>query len=138
MTYNLYLDDMRNPRESAGYMPVGQKAIYLMADWVVVRDYDDFCSYIRKHGLPNLVSFDHDLADEHYHNMPELPTDAVEEYHGSAYVEKTGYECAKWLTDYCMNERLPLCQYLIHSMNPVGSKNIRALLENFKKHQKIA
>jgi len=134
--YNLFLDDFRNARDPASYMPTYQRDIYNKLKWTVVRSYDEFVIMIEKNGLPQLISFDHDLADEHYHNMPELPTDAVEEYYGAAYVEKTGYDCAKWLTEYCMNEGLPLPQYIVHSMNPVGKKNILSLLDNFKAHIK--
>lgn len=137
--YNLFLDDIRIPKDCSNYMPTGHRSVYLMADWVIVRDYDDFCNYIRKHGLPDLVSFDHDLSDEHYEdllkndNWNKLDSDIKLEY--ETYREKTGFECAKWLTEYCLNEKLPLPQYIVHSRNPVGKANILGLLGNFKKYQ---
>jgi hypothetical protein len=130
--YNLFLDDCRDAREPANYMPTYQRDIYNKLKWVVVRNYDEFVIMIEKNGLPQLISFDHDLADEHYHNMPELPTDAVEEYYGAAYTEKTGYDCAKWLVEYCLNNNKSLPEFIVHSMNPVGKKNIQSLLGNFK------
>lgn len=51
----LYLDDVRTPTETLpGYKP-----------WYVVRNYNEFVEWISKNGLPDFISFDHDLADEH-------------------------------------------------------------------------
>jgi len=47
----LYLDDVRCPKTEG---------------WDIVRTYDDFVSWITKNGLPDEVSFDHDLAEIHY------------------------------------------------------------------------
>ncbi|MDP9961886.1 cyclic-phosphate processing receiver domain-containing protein [Chryseobacterium lathyri] len=69
-------------------------------------------------GLPEMISFDHDLADIHY-----LKPDSDE------YAEKTGYECAKWLIEYCMDHYLDLPKFYCHSMNPVGKENILSLLK---------
>jgi len=53
------------------------------------------------------------------------------------YKEKTGLECAKFLVEYCVNENIKLPEYLVHSANPPGKKNIESFLENAKKHLKI-
>ena len=49
-------------------------------------------------------------------------------------LEKTGYHCAKWLIEYCIdnNEKLP-AEIYIHSMNPAGSMNIKSLFETYYK-----
>ena len=49
--------------------------------------------------------------------------------------EKTGYECAKWLIDYCIENNLECPMYVCHSMNPVGRDNILGVLDNFRKYQ---
>ena len=41
--YNLYLDDFRDPRDSAFYKG---EAIYNLVEWEVVRNYDDFVKII--------------------------------------------------------------------------------------------
>ena len=46
--------------------------------------------------------------------------------------EKTGYECAIWLVDYCMDNNLKLPNYYCHSMNPVGKDKIVGLLQSFQ------
>ena len=50
-----------------------------------------------------------------------------------SFKEKTGYDCAKWLCDYCVENKLPLPEYFIHSMNPVGRENILSTLKSCEK-----
>ena len=51
--------------------------------------------------------------------------------------EKTGYDCAKWLVEYCLDNDLSLPKYQVHSMNPVGKKNILDYLSNFNIFKKL-
>lgn len=103
--YKLFLDDIRMPVDNG---------------WTIVRNYNEFVDAINKYGLPKFISFDHDLSTEHYSNMPS--------------VEKTGYDCAKFLVDYCMDNNKKIPEFYVHSMNPVGRENIKALLNNAIKH----
>ena len=114
----LFLDDIRYPIEAYHYT---KQFIFLRNDWHIVRNYEQFVNRILEKGLPEMISFDHDLADEYY-----LKQDSRE------FVEKTGYDCAKWLVEYCMDYYLDLPEFYCHSMNPVGKKNILSLLKNFK------
>ena len=117
----LYLDDYRQPQDSYKYTG---REIYLNPNWKVVKNYDEFVDHILTYGLPSIISFDHDLAEIHYNN------NVVIDY--SSYEEKTGYDCAKWLVDYCLdNDCYPPKTMYCHSMNPVGAKNINELLNNF-------
>ena len=123
MSYNLYLDDVREPWQSGNYVyPIDIRHHYRIKEWIIVRNYDSFVNYITEKGLPNLVSFDHDLADIHY------DTDSYEES-----IEKTGYDCAKWLIEYCVKNNKELPEFLVHSANPIGAENIKNILNNFKK-----
>jgi hypothetical protein len=134
----LFLDDIRIPKDAIGLVPSAMNQFYWENDWNVVRNYDEFCDYIQKYGSPDFVSFDHDLADDHYNdlfsdeNWSKNDTDIVLKY--DDYKEKTGYECAKWLVDYCLENGLQLPDYAVHSANPVGKKNIESYLLNAKKH----
>ncbi|TZF81763.1 hypothetical protein FW774_17045 [Pedobacter sp. BS3] len=92
----LYLDDLR---------PIPQGFIEL-------RSYKAFVKFISENGLPQFISFDHDLGEE-----------------------KSGYDCAKWLVEYCLNTNLPLPKFEVHSQNPVGRENIEKLLYNFRRSQ---
>ncbi|REC75870.1 hypothetical protein DRF57_08810 [Chryseobacterium rhizosphaerae] len=114
----LFLDDIRFPVEAYHYT---KQEISLRKDWHIVRNYEQFVNRILEKGLPEMISFDHDLADVSY-----LKTDSPEG------VEKTGYECAKWLIEFCMDNSLDLPKFYCHSMNPVGKDNIMSLLKNFK------
>jgi len=115
----LYLDDIRTPKTEG---------------WDIVRSYDDFVSYIELNGVPDEISFDHDLSREHTkyyfdnggHDNPPDPL-------GVEFSEKTGYDAAKWLCDYCWMNGIPLPKWNVHSANPVGSDNIKFLLNNFEK-----
>lgn len=129
--YNLFLDDVRDPSQCAGYVyRFGYRGDKYLSDknWRIVRTYNQFRGIITIKGLPKLISFDHDLADEHYNNDDDTP-----QY--EKYKEKTGYDCAKWLITYCYEHKLALPEIQVHSMNPVGRKNIITLLENYKKHE---
>lgn len=112
----LFLDDCRVPKDA--FAILGHR-IYLEDGWDVVRSYNEFVAHIEKNGLPDLVSFDHDLADEHYADGGRWIAPRYDEY-----AEKTGYHCAKWLAQKCYDEQLPLPRILAHTMNPVGRNNI--------------
>jgi len=117
--YNLFLDDLRTP---LGVSLYSSNPIYKYEKWVIVRNYIDFINIIMEKGLPNLISFDHDLSD--FYNID------------GEKIEKTGYDCAKWLVNYCIDNNLDLPDYLVHSWNNVGSKNIVSYIENYKKNKR--
>ena len=105
----LYLDDIRVPKTEG---------------WDIVRSYDQFVDYITKNGLPDEISFDHDLAD--VDNNPKTTKQSIKSH------EKTGYDAAKWLCEYCWTNGLPIPDWNVHSANPVGRENINQLLDNYK------
>jgi len=123
MSYKLFLDDVRRPATAYSYMEL---PILLEPDWIIVRNYYAFISIIQKKGVPNVIAFDHDLADIHY-KVQDF------NYEDENY-EKTGYHCAKWLLDYCLdNNEKPPQRIIIHSMNPYGSANIKSLFDTYYK-----
>lgn len=93
---NLYLDDLRPT-------PPEFERVY---------DYEEFVAFIMQNGLPEFISFDHDLG-----------------------LGKTGFDCAKWLVEFCIDNDLKLPEFFVHSQNPVGKENIEGLLNNFRKYQ---
>lgn len=122
MKYKLFLDDIRMPGNCLSYMHlrIGAKNPIYLEDWEIVRNYDEFVDCIEKKGLPTHVSFDHDLAEVHYDHETWIE--------GFKYTEETGNDCAKWLVEYVRknNLELPIC--FVHSMNPVGTENIKRTL----------
>jgi hypothetical protein len=101
--YNLFLDDERNP-EDVFWMKIPD------GDYIIVRTAEEFKQTINQKGLPNYISFDHDLGED-----------------------PNGYDCAKWLVDYCIKTDKKLPTYTVHSQNPIGKDNIIGYLENFKR-----
>jgi hypothetical protein len=103
----LWLDDVRNPLEDYWlvFSPIEQPFIVI---WV--KKYHEFVSWILENGLPTAICFDHDLSDIHINK--------------STYKEKTGYDCAKWLVEYCIDNKKELPLYNIQSANQVGKENI--------------
>jgi len=130
MNYNLFLGDIRIPVDVLLYI---NNTIYGTIRWEVVRNYSEFVSIIEEKGLPSKISFDHDLADEHYAPREFWDEKYNDWVKNQNFLEKTGHDCAKWLTEYCVNNNLELPAYLVHSMNPVGAKNITDHLENYLK-----
>lgn len=121
----LFLDDVRIPTDCVSYT---YNKIY-NEEWDIVRTYDEFVDYIKTNGVPDEISFDHDLADEHYDpSMYESTERYGEKY--KTFKEKTGYDCAKWLSEYCITNVIPMPKCYVHSMNPVGRDNIRGVLES--------
>ena len=140
MSYNLFLDDLRDPKNAyitstedvCGTIIIGKSLETISGvsndDWVVVRNYEIFVDEIEKRGLPDAVSFDHDLHYEHikhYYKVTE-PTGVIE-YSNLKY--KTGKHCAEYFVQKCkeqQTENLP--QVFIHSANRYGAVEIKKVL----------
>ncbi|WP_034889648.1 cyclic-phosphate processing receiver domain-containing protein [Gillisia sp. Hel_I_29] len=104
----LWLDDIRDPLELKldwlAYSPIGKE---VEVSWV--KNKKDFVCWIQKNGLPDAICFDHDLGEN----------------------EPTGYDCAKWLVEYCLDHKVLPPIWGCQSANPVGKVNINGLLRNF-------
>ena len=125
----LWLDDYRDPFDNSmdwiSFSPIGRN---VTIEWVT--SYDEFVNYITKNGLPDAICFDHDLSDfqAFKSGYPDLMADVP-----MPETEKTGYDCAKWLVNYCLDNNVKLPQYAIQSANPVGKENIDKLLKSFNR-----
>jgi hypothetical protein len=120
--YYLFLDDVRVPND------VIWVNIPPHNYWNIVRSYNEFVNFISKNGVPEYICYDHDLSDMHYgHGLrgDSIPYDQ--------YSERTGYDCAKWLVEYCMKKGVKHPNYVVHSLNPVGAKNIIKYVESYNK-----
>lgn len=78
-------------------------------DWVVARNVDDAIWYVKNYGLPYHIAFDHDL--------------------GSRKI--SGMDFAVWFSEYILCGRYALdgFTFSVHSMNPVGGRNIQNRME---------
>jgi hypothetical protein len=126
------LDDERNPSDT--YNTMINDPVYLDKDWVIVRSYTEFVAKIYFRGLPFLVSFDHDLADEHYHDFIQ-GKGAPLQY--DEYYEKTGMDCAKFLVQYCDERDLEFPAWKVHSFNFIGKKNIESYIRSYLRSKKL-
>jgi len=128
MSYNLFLDDVRNPIDL--YKLSQQKNEVYNEDWVVVRSFNEFKECIMNRGIPKKISFDHDLADEHY---VQGAKSNFQQFDYNEVIEKTGLDCLKWLIEYTNDNKIDLSlvnEFLVHSFNVVGRKNILNLLKD--------
>ena len=128
MYYKLFLDDIRVPKDVT-WVDIG------LGPFVIVRNYNEFVNYITKNGLPSFISYDHDLAEIHYRQSMYNPDKHYNQYYdnGTFDKEKTGLHCARWLVEYCIDHKLKLPDYTVHSFNPIGKENIISYLESAKK-----
>lgn len=116
----LFLDDLRNPTDCLYFSRLNVNLEIYLQEWQVVRSYTEFVKWIETNGLPDFISFDHDLG------LPKLPENE----------EQNGMTCAKWLVNYCMDYNLKLPDFVVHSSNPAGKRNIEGLLMGFGKLNK--
>lgn len=137
MSYKLFLDDLRMPKDVLNYMPE-MNDLYSDENWSIARNYNEFRNIIIENlmnsgEMPTIISFDHDLGLEHTrfyfenggHDNPPNPDNAE-------FIEKTGKDCANWLVNFCEDKSLNLPEYYVHSKNPVGGRNIHSLLTQYK------
>lgn len=119
---NLFLDDTRHPKKHYDYLSNtnGFGELYITEQWINVTTLRSFKQAIEHQGLPERISFDHDLGEDEHGNIRE-----------------SGMDCAKWLIEYCLDNDIKLTtEFKVHSSNPEGCVNIRSILNNFIKHQK--
>jgi len=100
--WKLYIDDLRTPPDDS---------------YIIARTVEEAQILIQQFGMPNFISFDHDLGMDDTENL--LPT---------------GYDFAKWLVDMDLDEIFEIpsdFEFQVHSQNPVGAKNIQTYLDSY-------
>ena len=134
----LWLDDQRDPyqylnveKKSKTYLRNKQFYDNLMLKnnlvFVWVKNFYQFVQYIKKNGVPQFVSFDHDLNNR-------------KGGEGVSDFEKTvnnGLNCAKWLIDYCEKTKSALPKFYVHSANPKYGPQIVNLLNAASNEGKV-
>ena len=125
-SYNLFLDDIRKPSDVTWVdLP--------MKTYIVVKNYRGFRETILNHGMPDFVSYDHDLSSEHYENYHKINEQGGLEIDYNQFDEKTGYDCAKFLVNECNKLGIKHPPYAVHSMNPIGKQNIISYVESYNR-----
>ena len=98
----LYLDDIRTPKSD---------------DFIIVRSFEEAIKFVQKNGIPNYISFDHDLGCDDLGN-----------------IYPSGYDFAKWLIEMDLDNlyKFPKdFKFNVHSANPIGKKNIDGILNKY-------
>jgi hypothetical protein len=116
----LFLDDNRKPYDvfKNTIDPIYENN----NEWTIVKNYEEFVDMILWSGLPEIISFDHDLSQNHY--LPENQSNI--DY--KTIKDRTGYDAALWLVGYCRMNNVELPTIKVHSANPEGKKNIEKVL----------
>lgn len=134
MSYNLFLDDIRDPSQAVlhdyGVSLCTCSGIH-HSEWVVVRSHDDFVHAIENNGLPNVVSFDHDLCFEHMRHYFDVTRDIGVIEYGNLKTP-TGKASAEYLVKECRRQNAPLPTFFIHSANEIGRAEIGKVLRAWK------
>lgn len=123
MSYNLFLDDTRYPTNNTDEISafdITRNPYYQTVEWVIVRSYLEFIETIEKNGIPDIISFDHDLKDEHYihYSTYTVYTNEID-YN---VVKETGWHCAKWFLEYFINNKYDkFPEILLHTQNKIGA-----------------
>lgn len=135
--YNLFLDDERSPEIVADYIGSRLEHYYRFQQWYTVRSHKQFVETVEKFGVPKWVSFDHDLAPEHYRpSMYDKDEHYNNYYADGTFKTETGYHTAMWLINHIEKNNLPLPLLIIcHSMNPLGRKNINKMFREAKERR---
>ena len=131
---NLFLDDKRMPSDA--YIEKlwdNPHNIYIDLEWEVVENHNQFKDYVELNGLPDIISFDHDLVPAHY-----VPRHLWNDYEKSKEwqdnqkkCQPTGAGVALWLIGYCKKNKLELPICYCHSANPVGRDKILKYLSDY-------
>ena len=102
----LWLDDERDPSDPRWHanFPISHSTV------VWVKSFDEFVQWISRNGIPGAICFDHDLGEG-----------------------PSGFDAAKWLTEYCLDNGIRVPAWNIQSANPIGKENIIALLKSFER-----
>ena len=103
----LFLDDKRHPPDDS---------------WHVVRTVDEAVLFIDHWGVPNFISFDHDLGEDKQGN--ELPN---------------GSDLSKIIVEKVLDKKWVLPEdfsFKVHSSNFDGGDNIWYRMHNLIRHQK--
>ena len=132
MKYNIFLDDLRFPKDAYLYDDGGAKLLDKTntsnGNWVIVRNYNDFVKTVEERGIPSAVSFDCDLCLEHmkyYINFLKYPG----YYEWQNFKTKCGIHCANYLK-HMLNPDSDIKVY-VHSANEEGRHIIRDIMKDF-------
>lgn len=113
MSYNLFIDDIREPH----WYECVNSGVDTSLEWVIARSSKEASEIVEQRGMPARMALDHDLG-ERWH-----PSDRID----------TVPKFLNWLAYHYYEPGMVIPEYTIHSANPVGAENMRAFMESWKK-----
>lgn len=120
MKYNLFLDDNRQ-------LPLHYESTF-GGKWLIAETMEIAMMMIDDLGFPSILSLDHDLGENPLSKRQS---------------NFTGLDFVKWFVNIdLVGEResigwiLDETKFILHSLNPIGFKNMLEYLENYKKFSK--
>ena len=130
----LWLDDIRNPYKDRWLFDYAPEYVSDENNVIWAKSFKDFTEWILLNGLPNKIAFDHDLGED---VAKGKVADGMSKRQARIQKRETmsGFDCAKWLVEYCIDYDVDLPKWVIQSANPVGKENIDGLLSNYRKQR---
>ena len=129
--FKLFLDDIRQPEDAWIYserVKLLDKTNTHGCEWEIVRNYNDFCEFINKYGIPEVVSFDHDLCQEHMEHYFDVTSKIGVIEYGNLKTP-TGKHCAEFFVDKWKEAGKPKVYVFVHSANRWGQTEIKSVLK---------
>lgn len=130
-SYKLFLDDYRVPEKAW----LHDSDCYLLTasstrkwDWEVVRNYRAFRAIVDNKGIPEVVSFDNDLNEDHMVAFHKTLGDGIYEWEN---LTETGIHCVLYLIEKCKEQKVPFPKYYIHSANHFARPIIKKLIDDY-------
>ena len=112
--FKIWLDDERDPNDQGIQEQFGSTP-----DMLWIKNPDELEKMLF-HGEIESISFDHDLGliDSKWLNV----------------VSVSGYDLAKKIEELAFNGKIPRIRWRVHSMNPVGVREIKVAMSNADRH----
>jgi hypothetical protein len=118
--YFLFVDDVRNPADVLNYLNYENSDIYRKEGWITVRSHDDFMKHVEEKGIPNFVSYDHNMDDGSYTPLEISSHDSISDLDLFKNIEnskeKIGIHCLASLSEYAKKNSLEMPRVQCHSI----------------------
>lgn len=128
----LILDDIRDAKDCFLHgerEKLVDKSKTPAGSWQVVRSFDEFVFWIKKHGIPVKVSFDNDLCQKHYELFVEASKTGAE-LEWRDIQPRMGIYALFWFLNYCKIKNTELPEIYFHTANPIARFEMEKLLKN--------
>lgn len=124
MKYYLFLDDNRLPIYIQDNPNVPKHV-----PWTTVKSYMEFVEIIEDQGLPEFISYDHDLCYEAIREFLRIEGTNQPFNYKRPFMKKTGMDCLEYVLDICKKYNIQHPPYFVHSSNYICAKKMRERID---------